>query len=115
MPTEDQEQAVLVDWLRWNRILFHHSPNGGKRNIVTAARLKRLGTSAGFPDIMIFDQSYCSAPGVAIELKRRRHGKTSSSQEYWLKELERRGWIVKVCKGADEAISFLKGLGYGKN
>ena len=46
---EDDEQAAVFDWaahmpaLKW----MHSIPNGGKRNIREAARLKRQGVKSG--------------------------------------------------------------------
>lgn len=36
--------------------LFHHSPNGGMRNVIEAVNFKKMGTKAGFPDIIIIYQ-----------------------------------------------------------
>ena len=116
IPTEDQEQAALVDWLQLHNILFTHVPNGGARDKVTGAILKRLGVSKGCPDILIFDRPP-KAPecaGVAIELKRRKGGQIRPEQAEWLEKLKVRGWVADVCRGADDAIRLLEGLGFGK-
>lgn len=115
IPTEDQEQAALVDWLKLHNILFAHVPNGGARDKVTGAILKRLGVSKGCPDILIFDRPP-KAPecaGVAIELKRQKGGRVTPEQTAWLEHLKARGWAVAVCRGAMEAIRFLQELGFG--
>jgi hypothetical protein len=124
IPTEEQEQEALCEWLRLHNITFHHSPNEGMHAVQYRVKQKALGVSKGFPDVMIFDKpagewfvdGIGSMPfsGVAIELKRRKGGVTSPEQQQWLSALESRGWVVNVCKGADEAISFLEGLGFGK-
>jgi hypothetical protein len=46
--------------------------------------------------------------GVAVELKRQKGGQLQDSQEEWLQKLEHRGWLTKVCEGADEAIDWLE-------
>lgn len=71
---EDQHQQAYTDWAWYNRNLYpeldlyHHIPNGGRRDKKTAARLKAQGVKAGVPDIFI------PAPadgyhGLYIELK----------------------------------------------
>jgi len=116
IPTEDQEQAALVDWLKLHNILFAHVPNGGARDKVTGAILKRLGVSRGCPDILIFDHPPLEPDciGVAIELKRRKGGQIRPEQKEWLEKLKDRGWVAAVCKGADDAIKLLQQLGFGK-
>jgi hypothetical protein len=114
-PLEESEQSVVVDWLKLHNICFHHSPNGGVRHITTAMKLKRQGTSAGFPDLIILDPppAYPGKVGAAIEMKRRKDSHTSSEQLEWLQKLSDRGWLTFVCKGADVALEILETCGYG--
>lgn len=111
-PEESFEQRALVRWLDMKGILFCHVPNGGKRNIGVAKKLKAEGCRPGVPDILIFDPPPSGGIGVAIELKRKKGGNVSDYQKDWLKSLNLRGWQTKVCKGADDAIAWLTGLGY---
>lgn len=116
-PLEETDQLALVQWLRLHNICFHHSPNGGYRHKVTAVRLKAMGASSGFPDIIILDPppAYCGLyHSVAIELKRKKGGVLSDTQSTWLEKLNKRGWCCKVAHGLDEAIEFLDLCGYGK-
>jgi hypothetical protein len=77
--------------------------------------MKKQGTKAGFPDVIIFDvpeeiegiAGYLHN-GIAIELKRIKGGKVRENQLKWLRKLGSRDWITKVCYGADEAIDFLE-------
>ena len=125
-PTEEVEQVKVADWLRLHRVRFHHSPNGGNRDrrkdpktgrvfSVTAIKMKRMGTSNGFPDLTILDAPpmFPNAPGAMIEMKRLRGGVASDEQKDWIAYLKGRGWQVTVAHGADEAIGFLQSLGYG--
>lgn len=67
------------------------------------------------PDLLLFDPPPIGGScGVALELKRRKGGRTSPKQERWLRELEARGWVALVCHGAEEAIQELERLGYGR-
>lgn len=129
-PLENDEQAKLAEWLDWNGILWAHVPNegqmGGKRGQVRGALLRRLGLKSGVPDVLVFDRPRLTPPdypdergcpdcvGVAIELKRQKGGRVSDEQCEWIAALNERGWYATVCKGADEAISVLESLGYGK-
>ncbi len=63
VPTEDQEQMTLMSWAhrvkygsgRLSDYLFH-IPNGGSRNIIEAAKFKKLGVKAGVPDLQLIVQ-----------------------------------------------------------
>ena len=120
-PTEEQEQIKLAEYLDWKGYCWCHVPNGGNRNVVTGAKLKRQGVKPGIPDILIFDSPKrairemvgCEIKrfkGIVIELKRKKGGQVSKTQKEWLNKLEDRGWLTRVCKGADEAIDWLEEL-----
>lgn len=69
-------------------------PNGGKRALLTAVRLKLEGVKPGVPDV------WCPAPrggycGLVIEMKRP-GGTTSPAQADWLAWLAREGWRVAL-------------------
>lgn len=111
MAGEHREQAKLVRWarmcaarsgveaLRW----LHHSPNGGRRDKFTAAQMVALGTSAGFPDL-ILPVRVGELSGLAIEMKSPDgKGRLTALQRDWLEHLEANGWRVLVCESADEA------------
>lgn len=115
---ESVEQIHLFKWAalssgRYPELdLMYHIPNGGKRNITTAKKLKAEGTKAGVPDIHL-PVARCGYHGLFIELKRREGGTTSKSQEDWLQALKEQGHYTAVCKGCDEAtemiINYLEG------
>ncbi len=118
IPKEDSEQAALAMYLdmlwRTRKIRWAHCPNGGDRDIRVATRLKAHGVKRGVPDCLIFNSppQFPEAKGVAIELKRRAGGVVSDEQEMWLKHLADQGWIVCVAKGWEEAVKFLKSIGF---
>lgn len=107
--TEAQEQAKLFQWAKHTEqflpalALMHHIPNGGSRNKVEAANLKRQGVKAGIPDIFL-PCPVGGKHGLYIELKRKKGGKLSTEQKIMLAELNARGYVAKVCKGAEDAI-----------
>lgn len=98
--TEEQEQVLFADWLRAKQIRFTASANGGSRHVIEAKKLKRMGISAGFPDIEI---PYPRGPyhGLYIELKRKVRSKLSPEQIDWLSFLEGQGYYVACAKGFD--------------
>ncbi|MDE2099041.1 MAG: VRR-NUC domain-containing protein [Patescibacteria group bacterium] len=117
LPTEEQEQRTLVEWLDWHRICYAHPANESKRSAIQGARLKAIGMSPGLPDLLLFDPPPLYTHmyrGAAIELKRRKGGRVSETQRDWLERLRLRGWAVAVCEGADAAIAQLESWGYGK-
>lgn len=114
LPLEDQETKALASWLR-NRGYewFHHSPNEAKRSPRLGKKLKDMGMSPGFPDLIIFEvPEGANFYGVAIEMKRRNGGRVSKYQAAWLAYMSEVGWCTKVCKGAQDAMEYLKCLGY---
>lgn len=122
IPTEDDEQAALVKWLRALSVTFAAIPNGaylfgGRVDRARQwAKLQRTGCQRGFPDLLIFTPPPHSpgCPGVAVEMKRTKGGRVSEDQKEWLDELERHGWKAIVAKGCDDAVRQLREMGYGQ-
>jgi hypothetical protein len=106
VPKEDAEQAKLVTYLRYKGLLFFSVPNGEKRDIITAVKLKRTGVMAGVPDIVIPMPSN-GYHGLFIELKRVKGGQLTASQRHWLEALKVQGYYAVVCNGADHAIQIV--------
>lgn len=113
---EDGEQRLLAMWLNLRGWLWTHCPNGGRRTIGVARKLKAAGTKRGVPDVLIFSpppkQPAGGAVGVAIELKRAKGGRVSPDQKRFMDGLQECGWVCYVAHGATPAIKFLKELGY---
>ena len=109
IPTEDEEQKVVVQYLNLLKIDFCAVPNGGHRHKAVAAKLKATGVKPGVPDLLIFTipPSYPNSKGLAIEMKRRKGGQLRQNQKEWLDRLENIGWMTFVAKGADEAIDLI--------
>lgn len=90
-----------------------HIPNGGSRNKLEAANLKRQGVKAGVPDLFL-PVSRGGYHGLFIELKCGKN-KTTAKQNEWLKNLSEQGYAVSVCYGCNEAIKkILKYLKLGE-
>lgn len=101
-PTEDHEQIMFVTWLRNQGYRVAASANGGKRNLFEAMKLKRMGVSAGFPDIFV-PLPRAIYHGFFVEMKRVSGGKVSDLQLEWLSYLRLMGYYAEVANGFDEA------------
>lgn len=101
--SESQEQMAVVDWCEWKHLPLFAIPNGGKRELQTAVRLKAEGVKAGVPDLMLPIASKCFH-GLFIEMKKPKGGQVSPKQQEWLDLLNANGYRAVVCRGAEEAI-----------
>jgi len=104
-------QAALFEWAAHQsgkypelRLMFH-VPNGGRRDIVTAAKLKREGVKSGVPDICL-PVARGQYHGLFIELKGE-GGHLQESQRQWISELTAQGYAARVCFGFDEAVKII--------
>ncbi len=111
VPHEANEQEILFRWAQLVRCtypeldLLYHIPNGGSRNELEAASLKRQGVKAGVPDLCL-PVARGMHHGLYIEMKYGKN-KTSDQQEKWLDALAKQGYAVAVCYGFEEAQKVL--------
>ena len=100
VPTEHEEQRAFVMWFRQNHkpVRIFAVPNGGRRSLNEATRLKAEGVSAGVPDLYIPEWN------MWIEMKRQKGGALSEEQKDWRDYLLSIGHKWHVTKGAAEAI-----------
>lgn len=109
--SEATEQERLISWASWqqNRFpelkLLFHIPNGGSRNTLEAANLKRQGVKAGVPDLFL-PVAKGTYHGLFIEMKWGKNTVTDKQDE-WLHDLTVQGYKAAVCYGADEAIEII--------
>lgn len=118
IPLEDDEAKAFADWLRFNHIPATHIANeiGGstKTAKLRAIKAKRLGQTAGVWDYEIFVPVYDMDGEIAayqearVELKRIKGSTVSSAQKKWGEIYEMAGIPCKICKGAREAIAFVR-------
>lgn len=118
IPKEEDEQIAFVSWCKLNNIVCHHCANeiGGSTRALKlrAIKAKKMGTSKGFPDLLVFvpikgiNHRIDAWQMLAIEMKRKKHSSTSKEQKEWLKMLEMAGIPSRVCKGAEEAVAFVR-------
>lgn len=108
---EANEQEALFDWAAFMRgkypelDLLYHVPNGGDRNTIEAANLKRQGVKAGVPDLCL-PVARGKYHGLYIEMK---YGKNKASvkQEKWIAALRKQGYIAEVCYGWQKAAELI--------
>ncbi len=106
---EAGHQYALMLWAaqpyvrkRWPELsLLYAIPNGGSRDHIEAATLKRTGLKSGVPDLCLpVPRSAFSA--LYIEMKRP-GGYVSSNQRWWINRLMQEGNYVAVCYGWEKA------------
>jgi hypothetical protein len=108
-PLEFKLHCMLADTLRlWimPQFIYTHMPMGEKRDKITAARLKRMGTTKGWPDFLII------GPGriVWVELKRKGE-KPTPEQIFVASHLMACGCTYILTDEYDDAVNQLKRLG----
>jgi hypothetical protein len=109
-PSEFQLQCALADTLRrwiapdW---LFNHIPLGEHRTKATAARLQRMGVTAGWPDFILL--SPAGRPHF-LELKRR-NAAPSAEQRLFAEWCTAHGVAYGIARNFDTALDFLKAWG----
>ena len=119
MTAEDKLQAACVKWFRLQypqHVLFA-IPNGGNRNAITGAMLKKTGTLAGVADLFLMAPrcdpefwsdrndgyngywlAYC---GLFIEMKVGKNGQTATQKDFQQKA-EEAGYKYEICRSFDE-------------
>ena len=109
MTAEDKLQAACVTWFRlqYPHLTMFAIPNGGNRNAVTGAMLKKTGTLAGVADLFLVAPGYYelyegyNSHGLFIEMKTGKNGQTAS-QKAFQQKAEDAGYKYAVCRTFDE-------------
>lgn len=115
---EHKEQVNLIQWWKYTckslgipEVCLFAIPNGGQRNIITAAKLKCEGVRPGIPDLFLAYPAgeYC---GLFIEMKRENGGVASEYQENCINIFNKCGYRAIICHGWLDAksaiVSYLK-------
>lgn len=111
-PTEEQEQAAVIEWAMLMSKQFpdlediFHIGNGGLRSKSEAVRLKKIGVKPGVSDLFL------PAPvgkyhGLWVEMKRQKGGKLSPDQKDWIDRMNRKGYLAVRADGAEEACEII--------
>lgn len=104
----------MIEWSQNPRIrskypgieLLFHVPNGGSRNKIEAAHLKRQGVKPGVPDLCL-PVARGQYHGLFIELKTD-IGRASAEQKGWIERLNAEGYFAEVCHGWESAVRVLE-------
>lgn len=87
-------------------LVCFHPPNGGKRGIREAVRLKRMGVRAGVADLIMLH----NGNAFALELKAD-NGRLSEAQDQFLADFRAAGGFSWAAYGLDSALKVLKTWG----
>lgn len=104
---EDDLHKAALAWFdrQYPKVIRFHVPNGGKRHIREATKLKAFGTLAGTPDLFIV------IPGQlqpAVEFKSKT-GTLSPAQKEFRKRYEAQGGSYLVCRSLEEFQTAVRG------
>src|SRR4030042_4002082 len=83
--TEYDEHCAVIEYLRvrYPYIRLTIAPNGLKLPSPQAMKFKRMGYTAGTPDLLIFEPRG-NYNGLLIEMKREHGGQVSPAQREWI-------------------------------
>jgi hypothetical protein len=118
--TEHAHQRAFFGWLLKVEFLSIYPdagmayavPNGGKRDAITAARLKAEGVKSGVPDIC-YPVPIGVYAGLYMELKVGK-GSTSDSQDDWHARLRKHHHAVATCWGWRAAMACFEAYSRGE-
>ncbi len=100
--SEDTLQANCIKWFRYQypKLTIFAIPNGGKRNIREAVRLKSTGTLPGVADLflMVGTSNY---NGLFIEMKLPKTKQSELQNDFELKA-KKENYQYIVCRSFDE-------------
>lgn len=110
--SEHDEQCKVIQWAQMNEErlpalkLLHAIPNGGKRHISVAMKLKAEGVKRGVPDLAL-PYPIDGKHGLYVEMKAK-DGRPSEEQSWWVAMLGTLGYRVEVCYSGDDAIKVIR-------
>lgn len=103
---EHELQVACVQWFRYQYPQYDHNlfavPNGGKRDKVTAGKLKAEGQKAGISDLVLLKANK-HHHALLIEMKTSK-GRLSQAQAQWRNLITRDGFRYAVCRSLEEFI-----------
>jgi hypothetical protein len=102
MTNEDRLQAACVKWFRlqYPQHVIFAIPNGGNRNAVTGAMLKRTGVLAGVADLCVLHANK-HHHGLYVELKVGRNKQTGTQIDFQ-QACYREGYAYTVLNNIDD-------------
>jgi hypothetical protein len=109
---EHQNQVALMQWCKLNETRFpalkwiFHIPNGGSRNVIEAANLKRAGVKAGIPDLFL-PVARKMEHGLFIEMKAGKNTLTKNQEEF-LDHCFTEDYKYVVCYSWQNAVKYIE-------
>lgn len=107
--SEKETHLRVMEWVRLHPSISPyviHIPNESPRHPRYGALLKRMGMRKGVADLFIA-LPLNGYGGAWIELKTLK-GKTTASQNCFLRDMKKAGYFVAVTRGIDETIETIK-------
>lgn len=111
--TEDMLHIYTADVLRAfavPRVVWWHTPNGGKRHISVAKQLKKMGTRAGVSDFVFLFEV---APRIAFLELKDADGRQEDAQKDFQRDVEAIGcpyFIARTPAEVDRVLTELKAI-----
>lgn len=104
---EARLQTACMTWVRlqYPHELIYAVPNGGSRNIIEAANLKKQGVLAGVFDINV-DKARHGYHGLKIEMKRP-GGKLTPAQKAYKAKCDAEGYLTAVLDTFDDFMKLI--------
>lgn len=97
--------AKLLEAAAPRRVMWWHTPNGEKRDAVTAAMLKAMGVKPGVPDFLLYDTSTGYLHCIEVKAK---DGYLSDAQKGWMDRFTSSPTgRYAVARSVDEAVQIL--------
>ena len=116
--SEHKEQCAVIKWAAWEKkkhpelVNLFAIPNGEKRDIATAVKLKAEGVLAGVPDLFLAAPRGAFA-GLFLEMKIKPNKPTEKQLEV-MANLQAQNYDVHVCYSSKEAINVIENYLKGK-
>ena len=108
-PSETQIQQQFIQYLdlcAHRDLVYWAVPNGGKRNVVEAKRMKAEGVRAGVPDVHFIFRGVFHV----LEIKTKK-GRVSPEQKLMMERMKAAGTVVAVAHGTDSCMAQVKAWG----
>lgn len=106
VPTEEVEQRIFVEWLRYKQLPHFRVPNETyTKSYMQRAKNTALGVSSGVPDLFVVIPNKIL---IGIEMKRTKGSVISPTQKVWIETLNAAGVPTFICYGADDAIAVIE-------
>lgn len=108
---EHRIQCAIVKWFFYAYPQYRGGclfavPNGGQRNIQTAARLKAEGVTSGVADLLLLVARH-GFHGLCIEVKTI-VGRQSENQKNWQRIIEAQGYRYEIVRSLDDFASLVR-------